>query len=380
VFQALATLEDEHRPDDVCLLQYGDSHTASDTGTSVVRRTLQARFGDGGRGFVAIGRPWQSYIQDGVRGGMTGEFDAAKMRAKDGRFFGDGCYGLLGIGIGASAPGARAWTKVSPPSSRVEVAYWQDPHAGSFDLFIDGAKIARVTARAPQAGAGFSTFDVPETEHRIEVRTVGDGGVRVFGMALDRAAGGVEVDALGINGAEIFTPLRWNEAEFAEQLRHRKPSLFILAYGTNEALEPDLTDSQFEKGLVDLIGRFDRAVPGAACLVLGPPDAARCQGEHGWSPLARVVEISAIEQRVAEAAGCAFYDQIAAMGGPGSMLEWATEREPRGRPDRIHLTMAGYSALASSFSTDLLHAYDEWRASEGLPPTTASKTWGVAAR
>ena len=49
----------------------------------------------------------------------------------------------------------------------------------------------------------------------------------------------------------------------------------VLAYGTNEALEPSLTDAQYERKLVDLLGRVARATPTASCLLLGPPDLAR---------------------------------------------------------------------------------------------------------
>ncbi len=56
LFQRLAGLDDGRVHDDVRILQFGDSHTASDMGTAAFRRQLQARFGDGGRGFVSIGQ------------------------------------------------------------------------------------------------------------------------------------------------------------------------------------------------------------------------------------------------------------------------------------------------------------------------------------
>ena len=41
-----------------------------------------------------------------------------------------------------------------------------------------------------------------------------------------------------------------------------------------------------------------------------------------------------VERRVAEAAGCGFFDQRAAMGGAGSMVLWAAETESRAARDR----------------------------------------------
>jgi lysophospholipase L1-like esterase len=381
LFEALAQLDDGHGHDDVRIVQYGDSHTASDLPTGTFRRLLQARFGDGGRGFVSVGRPWKTYSQDGIKGGMTKEFEAEKIKFHDGHFLGDGYYGLLGIGIGATIAGARAWTEVTPRFSHVEFSYWQEPHGGSFDVFVDGNKTGRIATRAVESTSGFFSFDLSDAPHEVEIRTVGDGEVRVFGMTLDRPQAGVVVDSLGINGAQIFTLLRLNEEHFAEQLRHRGADLVILAYGTNEALEPGLNDADYERRLVELLGRIARATPSASCLLLGPPDLGRhTKGKDDWKTWPRVLDIVSIQRKVAEAAGCAFYNQLEAMGGPGSIMAWANEADPRAGHDRVHLTRSGYAEVATSFATDLMHAYDEWRAEKGLVPTSAVVTWAQKAR
>ena len=144
LFDSFATVDDGRAHDDVRIVQFGDSHTACDVGTGAFRHALQARFGDGGRGFVSIGRPWKTYYQEGTRGGMAGDFEAAKITFKDGRYWGDGHYGLLGVGVRAAQGGSRAWTEVSSAFSRVEIAYWQQPQGG----------ILRRPGRRGQGGAG----------------------------------------------------------------------------------------------------------------------------------------------------------------------------------------------------------------------------------
>ncbi len=349
-------------------------------GTSAFRHQMQTRFGDGGRGFVSIGRPWKTYVQEGVRGYMSDEFEPEKTHLKNAQSGGEGCYGLLGVDIAAQAPGARAWSVLAPRFSHVELAYWQGPRVGSFDVFVDGAKAGRIATRAAQPGSGFFGFDVTDAPHQVEVRAVGDGEVRVFGMTLDRAQAGVVVDALGINGAQIFTPLHWNEEHFAEQVRHRAPDLVVLAYGTNEALDGKLDDPTYEQGLVDLLGRVSRAAPGASCMLLGPPDLARwTKGTRGYHTSPRILEIEAIQRRVSRAAGCAFFSQIDAMGGPGSMAAWAEEQpEPRAQGDRVHLTRTGYAQVGTALATDVLRAYDavarrKWACPR--PEPTRPGTW-----
>jgi lysophospholipase L1-like esterase len=374
LFDALAALEDGRSHDAVHIVQYGDSHTASDLGVSVFRHALEARFGDGGRGFVPLGKPWKGYWQDGLHPGMSREFKPVRYKIKGGSTVANGSFGLLGIGLEANTADALAWNEVTPRFSHLEIDFWRQPRGGAFDVLVDDVKTARVASKAAKAGSGFLGLDVPEASHKIAVRTVGDGPVRVFGMTLDRAPGGIVVDGLGIVGAQITLPLRWQEAHFAEQVAHRNPRLVILAYGTNEAVDMTLTDAEYERDLKQLLGRVARAAPGASCLLLGPPDLARQNEDTGdWLTVPRILEIVTMQRRIATASGCAFYDQLAAMGGAGSISAWADEPEPRALKDRIHLKPSGYAQLATALAADLLHAYDDWRSERAGAPAVAER-------
>jgi len=372
-FETLARLEAGQAQEDVRIVQFGDSHTAADIETAVIRRALQARFGDGGRGFVAIGRPWKRWVQEGVRVGMSNEWTPERGKLEKGKFSGDGLYGLAGIGLETRQHGARAWTDINARTARTEVAYLEQPNGGSFDVFVDGVRVVRIATRGERTTSAYRTFDVAEsTAHQLEVRATGDGDVRVFGVSLDRAQHGVVLDALGINGARVTTCLQWNEQHWGEQLRHRAPSMVVLAYGTNESTDESVPPATYERQRVDLLGRVARAVPSASCLLMGPPDRA-VQTADGWVTSPKLLEIIRSQRRVAEAAGCAFYDQLAAMGGEGTVAGWALEEPARAQKDRVHLTRDGYAQLGSSFSSDIMRAYATWRREQGLPPTTAPR-------
>jgi lysophospholipase L1-like esterase len=377
-FEALGTLDDGTATEDVRIVQYGDSHTAADMLTGTVRRALQARFGDGGRGFVAIGRPWHAYWQDGVHApGMTHEWNPEHGKVEHGHFVGDGCYGLGGVCLVTNVRDARAWSEITSPTSKVEVDYWEQPAGGSLDLIIDGNRALTISTRGAQPASAFKSVEVPDGPHKIEMRARGDGEVRVFGVALDRAQVGIVYDALGINGARASTTLRWNEAHMQEQLRHRAPQLVVLAYGTNESADDGPVD-QVERQIVDVLGRVARALPSASCLLLGPPDravATPSDNPYGgkdagavWSTSPKLTQIVEVERRVAGAAGCAFYDQQAAMGGVGSMAAWADADPPRAQRDRTHLTRDGYAIVGNTFAADMLAAYGAWRIARGLTP------------
>jgi lysophospholipase L1-like esterase len=366
-FDSVVRLEGGQAQEDVRIVQFGDSHTAADIQTAVVRRALQGRFGDGGRGFVAIGKPWKGYLQDGVRCGMSTEWASERGKLAKGKFSGDGLYGLAGIGVETRQHGARAWTDITARTARTEVAYLEQPNGGSFDVFVDGVRVVRVATRGERTTSAFRTFDVSEgAAHQLEVRATGDGDVRVFGLSLDRAQPGIVFDALGINGARVTTCLQWNEQHWAEQLKHRAPALVVLAYGTNESTDENMPQQTYERQLVDLLGRVARAVPTASCMLMGPPDRA-VQSDGSWMTSSKLLEVIASQRRVAEAAGCAFYNQLAAMGGEGTVAGWAQEDPPRAQRDRVHLTREGYAQLGSSFASDVMRAYAGYRRESGLP-------------
>lgn len=359
-FASLAALEAGTATRDARILQLGDSHTTPDWSTAVVRRKLAARFGDGGRGLVALGKPWKTYVQDGLKFGMSREWAPAHAHLVKGHVVGDGFYGLTGVAIESTKPGGGAWLD-APFAERVEVAYVAQPNGAPFDLFVDGTAVVRVATKASAMGVQFRGLDVTPGAHHVEVRAAAPGRVRILGAALDQRAKGVTFDSLGRDGARAANLLQWNEAAFAQMLAWRDPSLVILAYGTNECGDKDVDDATYERELAEVVGRVVRAAKGASCLLLGPPDYAQATYQ-GPIQHPRLAAIIATQRRVAAAADCAFYDQTAAMGGPGAMTAWASEEPPRARRDGVHLTRDGYTALAEKLTDDVLAAYASYRA------------------
>ena len=351
VFEALERLESGRADGDVRIVELGDSHVAADWETGPLRRQLQARFGDGGRGFVPIGRPWKAWSQEGVLTGVSGEWSTKMNRPAARQPTADGRFGLAGFALESRQPGARAWTEVLAASSTAELAYLEQPGGGSFDVVVDGARVAHVSTRADARRSAFRELTLPDgaTQHHLEVRVTGDGAIRILGVALDRSdRNGLVLDALGINGARVAMPLSWDETTWAEDLRHRRPALVIVAYGTNDAVDPETSIDAFEAGLTEELARIARAVPSASCLVLGPPDRLKAP---------RLSAIISSERHAAETGHCAFFDRAASMGGAGAIARW-------GQPDHVHLTREGYARDATAFVHAFLEAYDLWRKSK----------------
>jgi lysophospholipase L1-like esterase len=363
-FEALALLDDKTASDDVRIVQFGDSHTAADFETAATRKALQARFGDGGRGFVAIGSPFRVYLQAGARGGMTRDMHAEHGPLQPDGTNGDGRYGLWGLAVGARRA-ARAWADLADPAAGLEIAYLEQPGGGAFDLYVDGDLTVRIETCHTAYRSAFKKVDVAPVPHHVEARMDGSGPVRLFGLVADNKAYGIVLDALGINGARFSTGLGWDPVHMREQLVHRSPALVVLQYGTNESSDSS-APAVVTRDLSRWLERLKTDVPKADCLVLGPPDRAWWT-ESAWRTLPRLVETVAAERQVAEKYGCGFFDQLEAMGGPGSIASWAEETPPRAQRDRVHLTRDGYVEMGRVVASEIVRAFEAWHAESQTP-------------
>jgi lysophospholipase L1-like esterase len=188
---------------------------------------------------------------------------------------------------------------------------------------------------------------------------------------LDRPQIGIVFDTLGINGARISTLREWDETHWSDQLKRRAPDLVVLAYGTNESAD-DAPLEAYSRQWATGLGRIRRAVPSAGCLIVSPPDRA-VETDTTWATPQRLKDIIAMEERVADAAGCAFLNLQMAMGGDGTIAHWAEEEVPRAQKDRTHYTRESYETLGTLQVTELLSAYDGWKKTTPVPSAPSSQ-------
>lgn len=343
-WSALDGLARHERADSVRILWLGDSHTAADFLTGKVRELLARRYGYGGPGFVRLGVA--GYRHDAATSTSLGRFTLEPTPPARRAPQGDGVFGFAGICATPSSDGARLTLKPAaravPSGARFTVLF-ELPESSAFVANI-GAQSLEVDAssaalgRVPGSPILRVTLDgAPGDSLTLDVKR---GRPRFFGAIVESRQPGIVLDTAGIDGARLATVLAWADAPFVAEVAARRPELFVLAYGTNEAFDRQ-NPKAYEGELRAVLERLRRGAPGADCLILGPPDALAKGGDS--EP--RIPEIAAAYQRVALAERCAFVSQQALMGGPGSFRDWLREKPELSRPDRIHFTQKGYGRL-----------------------------------
>jgi lysophospholipase L1-like esterase len=149
--------------------------------------------------------------------------------------------------------------------------------------------------------------------------------------------------------------LGWDEAMLRSNIERRNPGLIVIAYGTNEAGQKDLSLAGHRETMRQLIARFRQASPTATILVIGPPDRF-IRTRKGWVPLENLDQVVEAQRQAAIASGAAFWDTRAKMGGKGSMRNWVYAG--MAQSDYVHFTSPGYRMLGDAIFRDVISQYE----------------------
>jgi lysophospholipase L1-like esterase len=344
------------------VLVYGGSHAASDHLPGHLRAGLQARFGDGGRGFTLPAHP--SVQHDYWQWGATIDKGVGWDRVRLGVERGDpDYYGIAGIVFDSA--GQRAVSRVSTASEGVgasadviEIHYQTSPRGGMFDVHVDDAFTATVDTHADEVHVGRAVYQAPLGSHAVELRAREGAPVRLYGVVLERSGPGVVVDDVALTGARARFHDKWLEPVYTEHLRMRSPDLLILWYGGNEGNDladpADRTAMEIRRAL----HKLRTAVPEASCLLIGPADKP-ISSDGRWVHRERTSAIGRAMRTIALGNGCAYFDTVRFMGGPLSMVRWVNADPPLARDDHIHFSALGYELLAENILSELLVNFDD---------------------
>ncbi|MGE0871806.1 MAG: GDSL-type esterase/lipase family protein [Kofleriaceae bacterium] len=420
LFGGLAAAERGDPSGRTLLVFFGDSHTAGDAMTSRLRVTLQAKFGDAGRGLVAAGKPRaRHYYQRDVRYGATGAWRSAIGGSRTDRE----PFGIMGLRIWGEQKGAQLWVSTCDDcaagtrTAQFELLYNAAPDHGVLRYRVDDQAWQELDTRTTELEPPHPArhvIPVADGSHKLTLEHGGNGMLELFGVVLERARPGVIVDSLGVVGRRLMQLRSWDWAVIGEQLSTRDPRLVVLQYGTNEADDRLLDLPEVSRAFDETILRIRAAAPQASILILGPPDmgvrqagkacdrrtasAARGGGpklrgsagatvdagvapECEWKTPAVLGDIIAMQRAAAVRNRVAFFDTFAAMGGRDRMDGWVNADPRLASKDHVHFTSAGYHLWADALSSALLDRYARWQRTRSLaraPSATVTSNAAVS--
>jgi len=377
----LARLE-AARPDGgapVHIIQIGDSHTAGDMITSGWRTRLQARFGNGGRGVLAAGRPYQGYLTWGVTASQSAGWSVNATFGA--RYQEEGApLGISGFTQTAHAAGETLGVTADAPEQdfdRVIVCAITQPGGGTLRLSM-GASEGIWSLDAPRRATQCRTMETEAPVGAASLATTDSGTVSITSFATFRRRGGVVLSNLGVVGAQLAHFGRTSDEVVRAELAAYKPDLIVLAFGTNEGFSTSLSADSYESALRQQIARVRRLAGGnVPILLLGAPDAGRRQASlaglegacgDGWEVPRLLGEVRARQMAVARDMHAAFWNWAAAMGGRCASSQWRLNEQMRG--DHVHFTRDGGDRIGGLIDADFNRALQD----SGLaPPAPAGR-------
>jgi hypothetical protein len=341
---------------------WGDSLLGNDALPAGIRKRLQARFGDAGHGFHVLAPFNTFHRRQGIR------FNVRLPWAKRCELLfaceADGRYGLGGVSARSSARSASQFaTTTEGVGSRVshfELWYAKEPSTGRIQVVVDGGAPLEIDTSSPEPSDEVMALELADGPHEFEVVAAGGGPVRGYGVVLERSGPGVVWDNLAVIGTYTLTLDHQDAAHIAGQIRRRNPDLVVFALGGND-VQRGLDDlrTNYEGEYRRSIRKYRAGAPQASCLVLGVTDHGKRAGTVEVTTVRSVPVIVDMQRTVALAEGCAFFDQVRAMGGPESIGKWL--HSGLIGADLGHPTMWGHELLASLIYRALMRGYADFR-------------------
>ena len=169
-------------------------------------------------------------------------------------------------------------------------------------------------------------------------------GLVTYGVSLEDSIG-IIVDNFSIRGT-AGTSFGKISSSILKRFDHLAGyDLIILEYGLN-AMESERTSFKwYGDAMVKTIQYMQKCFPNASILLLSVSDRSmKKDGEYVSMPA--VVPFVSSQRRASSDAGIVFWNLFRAMGGEGSMVDWANSEPPKANKDYTHLTFTGGRWLA----------------------------------
>ena len=351
----LRKLYKESKDNAFSIVNIGDSHLQADIGTGELRRLIQKRRGNAGRGLIAplklagtnepadyrltlsspvdkksilVRRPWQTpmtFTGVGVKP-VDNAFDLTLEMLGD---FPEN-FRFMRVYTTGDINVTQAKSTFGTP-----ITYAQDKNLedGYVDLFFD----------APVSSVVLSIF--------------APAAPTIHGLMLSKETPGIFYHVIGNNGASYKT-YGWVD-NFGKGVSTLYPDLIIVSMGTNDAYNSTAPE-EFRRQLDDLVKELARENPDAKIMLTTPKEAQRKTGSGRASRYEVVDKIKTFRDIILEYGRqnkIPVYDFYTIAGGDGASFHWVEEGLLGG--DRVHNTKTGYRLFGNLFYEALDRALSE---------------------
>ncbi|HRF07345.1 MAG TPA: GDSL-type esterase/lipase family protein [Xanthobacteraceae bacterium] len=376
-------------PKSITILQIGDSHTAADFLTGELRRQLQARYGDGGAGYMSAGRPHMGVRSSAFRINASDgwSYEALQQSVDVAKFW------LSGFNAIARESGETISFKSDTAFNfdRIEIQALRQPKGGTIEIRLDGVFQSEVNlsgeAREPVVIQLLPERAATDRVREITITTKGEGVVNLSSVAVYNRQSGLSYNNVGFPGATVDIINKFDEVILENELKRLAPQIVVLAFGTNEGFNDALEIERYRQGYERVINKIRRALPETTIVLMAPPDgarapkkdadkndrktppakAARQDGDCGeWKTPVNLNRVRDMQEQIAKRYKLVYWNWASIMPAECGADRWANMSPPLVAKDRVHFTMEGYRQTAAQFLKVLLPVIEQVRQSDNV--------------
>ena len=258
------------------ILQIGDSHTAADYFTGEIRRLLQRRFGNGGPGYLEIGRPHPGLRSAVVNVAVSSGWTYSALQKSDD----SARYHLSGFDAGAKRGGETLKFTTAEPAAydSIEIQTLSGPEHGDIEVSINDQPPTRYSLQSDEEGRRLFTIPPGKAGNmlqKLQIKTLNDRPVTISGVGIFNRRSGVSYSNVGFPGATIDIVNKYDGEMLEQELKSLAPQIVVLAFGTNEGFNDNLDLERYRAHYRSVIQKIRAASPGARIVMVGPPQANR---------------------------------------------------------------------------------------------------------
>ena len=333
----------------VNIIQFGDSHTASETITATMRTLLQQQFGNAGIGWITPMNVPVSGQRHSLISFQSQDWQLVNSLTVQNADFAMGGYIATPIQAGATITVTPRQT-----SSERWIARFTIKSSARSPLIITDANGQRTNLN-PANTSNWQEIEaevtLPITISATEAYSTQLGGI----WLAKKNASGVTVSPIGTSGMQQTNWRTWTD-QWPVQLTQTRADLIIISYGTNEAFNSKLDIHDMENALRLSIKIIRKSLPESTIVIVGAPDSMRRDksAEAGCTQRqpAMLHAVKQTQRKVAQQEKTLFWDWQQAMGGDCAILNW--QQNGLATKDLVHLNNQGYQRSGTLFYNDLM--------------------------
>ncbi len=331
----------------VTILHIGDSHIQADFFTGKMRKLLQQKYGNGGRGLIFPYKTANSTQPDNYLVTQTGTWQAySSVRTNS---FSQ--WGLSGFSVKTTDENATINlqpTHINPEKITKIKIFYPLFDKTFFDLKLLAGHKEIKNSKIDSNGYVEYSFTIPQKlvslyfkqQHLEQTQFV------LQGLTWENEDKGIVYHTAGVNGADIESFLRC--ADFQKHIAALKPDIVIISLGANDVLVPNFKADLFAINYKILLRQIKNANPKASILLTSP----NVSYNFDKKPNIHLDKLVETLETLAKTEKLGFWDFYTVSGKKENVGTWLDEGLLKN--DKVHLSRKGYELQAEHFFKALI--------------------------